>query len=206
MINFFYSDPHFGHRKLAEVRGFKGYDAKGVPLGSGVYPEIDIMDTALMNRYRALVELQDVVLWLGDCFFCGRERAAEIIGQLPGRKILLRGNHDQGHALSWYSGVGFDLVMDGEISLPPIAGHTIRACHLPYAGTAHARDAEDNRYLGLRPIPRKGEILLHGHTHSTATWEGNGIHVGCDAWDLAPVSWAAIDTLVRHHTMLKEAK
>ena len=173
LFDAFYSDPHFGHAKMAEMRGFDSADA---------------MDDALARLYRLSVTADSTVLWCGDVqFFRGRarERTAALLASLPGRKVLLRGNHDWGKSLRWWASVGFDLVLDGEVHME-IAGCPVTACHLPYAGTAHAGRGRDDRYADRRPVRRKGEALIHGHTHSDRRRQDSQIHVGCDAWGLAP--------------------
>lgn len=182
LFNAFYSDPHFGHTKLATTK--RGFDS------------VEAMNDTLIERYNAVVDSTDTVLWLGDCFFCSQILAMCVMDQLNGTKVLLRGNHDFKHSTNWYNEVGFALVIDGQVTLPPIGQHRIRACHFPYPNTIHARTGEvDDRYSELRPERQKGEILLHGHTHSTVRWTANQLHVGVDAWELAPVlmSWVEIE-------------
>lgn len=193
-----FSDPHFGHRMIAKLRGFTNADGD---------PDTAAHDEELIERYSRVAEADcngsPVVLWLGDCFFCPRERAASIMDALPGTKILVRGNHDWGRSPDWFAGIGFSLVLDGIVTLPPIAGRPVRACHLPYAGTAYGiEDADGNtkvddqvllhghRYLDQRPIRRKG-------AHSAARQTGAAqIHVGVDAWGLRPVAMHEIEALI----------
>jgi calcineurin-like phosphoesterase family protein len=173
-FQYVYSDPHFGHRKVAEVRGFS------IVMGH---------DRALFDNYFNTVGDRDVVLWLGDAFFCNAQEAGSILHRLPGRKWLLRGNHDWKKSTNWYTSIGFELVADGWLDFR-LGDVPIRCCHFPFAGTEHGLKGTDDRYLDRRPVPRKGtgEVLLHGHTHSPQrVGERRQIHVGCDAWDLAPV-------------------
>ena len=174
---FFYSDPHFGH---ANVTGYSNRP----------FADVDAMERELLERYSALVQPHHTVLWLGDCFFCSPEKAAEILGRLPGRKILCRGNHDR--SASAMARIGFDLVVDS--TTLNIAGRTVRACHYPYKGTPSAEVAPGADFPW--PQRHKGEALLHGHTHSPTRRNGTQIHVGVDAWDYRPVSLAEVEALV----------
>lgn len=178
MPDFFYSDPHFGH---ANVLGYSNRP----------FADVDEMDRDLIARYQTVVRQDQTVLWLGDCFFCRPERAAEILAALPGRKILCRGNHDR--SASSMARIGFELVTD-TVTLN-IAGRTCRANHYPYKGTPSAEVAPDAEH----PWPQRhqGEVLIHGHTHSTKRRNGNQIHVGVDAWDYRPVALAEVEVLVR---------
>ncbi len=177
--DFFISDPHFGH---ANVIGYSNRP----------FADVDEMDRELVARYQAVVQPHHTVLWLGDCFFCRPERAAEILAALPGRKILCRGNHDRSAAAM--SRMGFDLVVDS-VTLH-IAGHTVRACHFPYKGTSTAEVAPDDAEHPW-PTPRHGEVLLHGHTHSPHRRRDRQIHLGVDAWDYRPVALREVEALVR---------
>lgn len=180
MFDYFYSDPHFGHSRVAEKRGFDNSHR---------------MDAALVGGYCGDVDSRDVVLWLGDCFFCSQDDARRIMAALPGRKVLLRGNHDMRKPLGWYIECGFDAVFDGEMGLPSVGRWRVRACHLPYAGTPHARGADD-RHVDKRPVRRAGEVLIHGHTHTTKQVYGNQIHVGVDAWQLGPAPACIVERLI----------
>lgn len=53
------------------------------------------MDQTMIDQWRRLVQPDDTVYHLGDVFFCGHERAREILDQLTGRIHLVLGNHDQ---------------------------------------------------------------------------------------------------------------
>lgn len=171
MFDFFYSDPHFGHEAVI------GYS--GRPFGSAVE-----MDEELVRRYNARVGPDHVVCWVGDCFFHRLDRACEIMEELNGRKVLVKGNHDRSN--TWMLKVGFDVVVDR--LYVRMAGRNVLVCHYPYAHARRRSGQPDLRYPERRPKPQKGEALIHGHTHSEIRCQGSMIHVGVDAWDYAPAS------------------
>lgn len=171
MIDFVYSDPHFGHSKIIDFCERPFAD------------EIE-MGRELVWRYNAVVSKADTVLWLGDCFFVKDAEAVEILHQMNGNKILVRGNHDKRSARM--AAIGFHLVADEFVF--ESRGYTFRACHYPYKDINN----QDQRYKELRPTRRPGEILLHGHTHQREAFNLNAIHCGVDAWDYAPVSMPEI--------------
>lgn len=76
---FFTADTHFGHRRMAEIRGFESVEA---------------MDAMLVECWNDKVRPDDLVYHLGDFTFSGRERAEELFAVLHGRKHLVAGNHD----------------------------------------------------------------------------------------------------------------
>jgi calcineurin-like phosphoesterase family protein len=183
MFDAFYSDPHFGHRKLADLRGFSS---------------VTDHDEALVTRYNATVGPGDLVLWLGDVCFYGADKAARIAGvlrRLNGRKVLVQGNHDWGHAPAWWGRAGFTLAVRGDVRFD-LGGIPAVASHFPYAGARHA-NGPDVRHLEHRPDRRPGEVLLHGHVHTDRRRVENQIHVGVDAWDLRPATRDEVLALAR---------
>jgi calcineurin-like phosphoesterase family protein len=180
MVNFFYSDPHFGH---AAVLGYC----------SRPFADVHEMDARLIERYNASVCPSDTVLWLGDCFFHNVDVSADIMGQLNGRKLLVLGNHDRSAAAM--ARLGFDVVAD-QLTLC-IAGKKAIASHYPYAGTVSPEDAAPNADVGNRPVRHKDQILLQGHTHSATRYHQGMVHVGVDAWDYRPVALNEVEALLR---------
>lgn len=141
-----YADPHFGHSNIVK---FTRHD------GSALRPWDNIQehDEALILRYNTLVQPEDRVYILGDF---GNWRVAE---RLLGRKVLVKGNHDQ-EKLSRYQ--AFDdirgcVVKKGfiltHIPIHPacmgrwslnIHGH-LHYRHMAHAGEVHTDDS-DPRY------------------------------------------------------------
>lgn len=181
---FFYSDPHFGHKRVIE-------------LCNRPYADTDAMEADFIRRYNAKVGPNDTVIWCGDCFFCSREKAKEIMAKLNGKKILVRGNHDQ--SPSRMLTYGFDFVC--EFLCLKIAGKMVKVCHYPYGPGLKGRIRAiwkkfDLRYLERRPKRVKGQYLIHGHTHSAKRQDGTAIHVGLDAWNYNPVPITEIESII----------
>lgn len=77
---FFTSDQHFGHRLLAELRGFDS---------------IAEHDDAILTAYNSRVGKGDVVFNLGDVMLPYREEdATKLLRAMNGTKHLIFGNHD----------------------------------------------------------------------------------------------------------------
>jgi calcineurin-like phosphoesterase family protein len=183
MIDHLYSDPHFGHANVIKYSRRPFYT-------------VDEMNSELIRRYNVVVKPSDVTVWLGDCFFTNEGTAMTILASLNGRKILVMGNHDR--SKSWMARIGFDLVVEREMYLH-IAGRHCRLTHYPYAGTASAEERDEGtreRFQDRRPPRVKGEVLIHGHTHSDKRLHENMVHVGVDAWSYAPASIAEVAELV----------
>lgn len=179
VISHFYSDPHFGHSNIIKYANRPFRDRRE-------------MDRELIRRYNEVVKPDDTVLWCGDCSFKLHE-FADIMAGLNGRKLLILGNHDKGAATM--SKMGFDLVMDN--ALLHIEGREVYVNHYPYADAEHGGKGFDTRYADRRPKRRKGQALIHGHTHQHEPQLGTAIHVGVDSWDYKPATMAEVAELVR---------
>lgn len=179
MFTHVYSDPHFGHRNICRY-------------ANRPFTSVHEMNETLLSNYNEVIGVNDYCLWLGDALFMPKDVAKKMVESLHGFKVIIKGNHD-GHSARWFLDVGFSCVFDTPIHLS-IAGRPARASHYPYVTTI--RDMPHHKYREHYPIIRKGEILLHGHTHSPIKIYGNQIHVGVDAWNYYPVSIKQIEELI----------
>lgn len=157
MAHYFTADTHFGDDP---IRRFFGR-----PFGSA-----GEMDAEMIIRAAHL--LPDDDLWvLGDFAACqtdtGRQVARSAFAALPGRKHLIRGNHDPDwliETLPWAS-VHDLFELDAE-------GRRFVLCHYPLI-----------TWNGVR----SGVMHLFGHVHTR--WRGaeGQVNVAVDVWDFAPV-------------------
>jgi calcineurin-like phosphoesterase family protein len=180
MFDFVTSDQHFGHKKLLEELSDRPFDS------------IEAMDEEIIENYNAEVRDGDICLWLGDAFLCPREKAIEIVRRLNGKKVMILGNHDK--SASWLLSVGIDVVFKGEYLNMHVGGRRARACHYPYWEEG---DRHNIKQKPDYPIKRKGEVLIHGHSHLSNRLHGNQIHVGVDGWEFFPASREALEQLAR---------
>lgn len=180
------SDLHLGHKLVSEIRGF-----------DSVYEH----DKKLMDNWRRNVGPKDTVYVLGDISMnpyrqdCG-STPLEKIDSLPGKKILVSGNHDATHPMHRDSHKHFEehtKVFDVVTitARRKIAGQNVLLSHFPYE-----RDREEVRYKQWR-LPNYNEWLLHGHTHTPDRGRGKEIHIGLDAWNLCPVSQDVVASLMQ---------
>jgi calcineurin-like phosphoesterase family protein len=84
---------------------------------------------------------------LGDVFIGKPEGWDQIYTQLPGRKILVRGNHDRNRSVSWWMDNGFDFACDSMI---------FRGMWLTHEPA--------------RTLPHGTHLNIHGHLHNI--WHG----------------------------------
>lgn len=188
MAQYWLGDPHFGHPKVSEIRGFASTDDH---------------DAVLMEQLSVLRE-EDHIFFLGDISSGRREheeRALTLISTLPGTKHLIAGNHDAvsgihrngwKHVPRWLE--IFDSVRDfGQVALNK---NRVLMSHYPYAALGDGDGRESNpRYLAFR-LPDVGMPLIHAHTHQdhpfskmrdeTVTkieFRGYDLNSMCVSWD-----------------------
>jgi len=147
---FVIADLHFGHAKLAQVRGFDSKYAH---------------DDALVAAWNRTVRTKDVVYVLGDVFSVDR------VAELNGCKKLALGNHDQRPASVYanlFSQVRACFEFDGCIltHIPVHPSQLEKRYELNVHGHTHAHALPDLRYVPtsvehcheMQPLPLRGII------------------------------------------------
>ena len=185
MIDFFYSDPHFGHQNVIEYC-------------DRPWETANEMNEALIELYNKTVNEKQTVVWVGDCFFISSRESKEIMDRLNGKKILVLGNHD--HKESTMYSIGFDFVCRS-FDLK-ICKQLVTVNHFPFRHgilkrlKGHIlRKTYEDRFFNRR-VKNKGQWLIHGHSHSKLKQNGKQIHVGVDAWGYKPVSIYEIHKII----------
>jgi calcineurin-like phosphoesterase family protein len=118
-------DTHFHHANIARYCG---------------RPE-DFTES-IIGHWRKRVGPADLVIHLGDVIFSSAgSTLAEIMGQLPGTKVLVRGNHD-GHPQEWWRERGFAIVVNemviGDVLFTHIPAKSLPAgCVMNVCGHVH---------------------------------------------------------------------
>lgn len=74
------SDTHFGHEKVAKIRG---------------YERVEEHDYWLIEIWNSVVKLADTVIHLGDFGFGDKLQLRQIAQALHGHIIMVQGNHDR---------------------------------------------------------------------------------------------------------------
>jgi len=171
---FLISDTHFNHKKLQEYTG---------------RPE-NADDLILRNIYKAGVTEEDTVIHLGDICIGRDERMHEqYIKQIPGTRILVKGNHDK-RSDGWYRRHGWSFVCQSFVNR--YEGLDILFAHIPVV--------PDYRY----------SIQIHGHTHGgthrlTETTYDPSWHmeIALEVTNYKPV---LLDTLIKKHHENRRSK
>ena len=98
----------------------------------------------LIKGFQTCVSPGDMLIHLGDFILYNRQDAKSILDQIPGKKILVQGNHDRS-SRPWYIDAGFDFVCDS--FLWSFTWGNILFSHSP------------------REVISADTLVLHGHLH-----------------------------------------
>ena len=88
------ADTHFNHPMLV-VKGYRPPD----------------YEQRIIDNWKKMVHPDDVIFHLGDVIMRSQSMLGGIMEQLPGHKILVRGNHDR-QSIFWFIKRGFSAVVD----------------------------------------------------------------------------------------------
>jgi calcineurin-like phosphoesterase family protein len=151
---------------------------------------LEEMHEGLIKLYNNIVKEEDEVYFLGDIMMGSRkempDRMQKIFSRLPGRKYLLRGNHDYRHSdeqwfykhFVWVKDI-YELKLEG---YPMMVLH-----HFPH--------------YSWHGMGGKNSVDVHGHCHGNidkANLNTRRIDVGVDAMysNFAPISVQQIDRIM----------
>lgn len=159
------SDNHFGHKNILS------YENRVAKLKVSTVAE---HDAELIKRWNGIVGKQDLVLILGDFSFKKAEETNELLRQLNGDKVLVRGNHDIFLDDKKFDKSLFKAVYDyKEIKY---RGQEIALMHYPIQDFKHQS----------REV--KPAVLLFGHIHTfRMEIPKHSFNVGVDVNDYYPV-------------------
>ena len=180
MTIFITSDPHVGHEKVAEIRGFASANE---------------WDDYLADYWDSTVTKYDLVFVLGDTGMSRFEtHVLPFFDQRPGRKFLVTGNHDPVHPArsdAWKLQPRW--LQTFEVVTPYLTrkwgGIRFLMSHFPSIswGDGPERGGEESSRWNEWRLPNSawaGGFLLSGHTHGTEKGHGREYHVGLDAHGL----------------------
>ena len=157
MSVYFTSDLHFGHKNIIK------YCKRSIA-------DVPQMDHLLIENWNKDADENTITVVVGDFAFASEERQKQIMKQLKGRKILVRGNHDEHYPFAKYFDIGWDEVY-ADIWMTRLADGTI-------VGVTH----DPAKAVMDRSLP-----WVVGHLHDLFTLYGNCLNVGVDVWNMTPV-------------------
>ena len=98
----------------------------------------------IIDNWCQVVRPEDIVIHLGDVTWHVKDYLDNVVAKLPGKKILVRGNHDE-KSLMYYMKHGFDLAVD--------------SLSMKYRGL-------DILFTHEPKIFHEHDINIHGHLHT----------------------------------------
>lgn len=168
------SDWHLGHAKIREYCKSRAIDH----------------ECMILQNYLDEVRPQDTVYFLGDMVLrWGEEGRAwwNQIRLLPGRKVLVKGNHDQYSTEKLLRLGGFEQVWPEFFGLTTSIGHKLLLSHVPMVVTPF-----DDRYNGWRRrvqeefVRGQYDLNIHGHTHEQNTGDSQCVNVSVENTEFKP--------------------
>ena len=130
MNTYLVSDTHFNHQKIATY-----------------CDRPENFTELIVKRWTEQVRPEDLIIHLGDVAIGKKGECEAILKALPGRKVLIRGNHDRQWSNTRWMQAGFDFACDSML---------FRNCWLTHE-PANA-------------LPTGASLNLHGHLHNI--WHG----------------------------------
>lgn len=155
-MKFFTSDPHLGHKKIAEFREF---------------PNVDLMNLSIIEGILDICKPNDDLYIIGDLSFANADITNELLSRLKGINLyLILGNHDNeklikkiSHHFVWIKDYYHMKIKDEDKNQ-----HLI-LFHYPMLTWDRAH---------------YGSCQIHGHCHGSLfdDYESTRIDVGWDVW------------------------
>lgn len=194
MNYWFTSDQHFGHKKMAALRGF--YKKPNLLEGEVEDPAIMLnalneMNETLIENYNSVVKCNDVVYMIGDFSFQNEELAIQTLKRLNGNITLVEGNHDRKRKkmLRAFSRVE-------RVCYAKIGGYDIVMCHFP---------------MLIWHKHQYGSLHFHGHSHGNLHlynpeyYKRKVTDVGVDApnMKLFPMNFDELSTILETRDIVK---
>lgn len=180
---FFTSDTHFGHSKIIDYC-------------KRPFSSIEEHDRALIQNWNNVVGQDDTVFHLGDFAYGNSQFITNIIKQLNGNIILVKGNHDLRNINPALYNIFSDVVYQARILIDK---QTVYLNHFPFLCFDHG---DINLYKD------NYSIQLFGHVHSgplTSSEDVNRLNilfptqydVGVDNNNYTPISWTDIKNKIK---------
>ena len=162
---YFTSDCHFNHKNI-------------IPYCNRPFANVAEMNRVLIDNWNSVVKSEDTVYVLGDFILGNADTVPDILRQLNGTIILVRGNHDTRAKLNIYNALGIEVK---DIAYVPYKGRFFMCCHFPIASEEFIKMVVENN---------SEVVMLYGHVHDQAPkgYDRGTYHIGADTNNFTPIS------------------
>ncbi len=159
-VEWLISDPHLFHLSIITMCSRPFVKPNGEP-------DVKLMNSVIEANWKSCVRPGDTIYCLGD--FSHRtppgDELSKLFARLPGRKVLLVGNHDKAAlTLPW------DEIH--EVLHTTIDSTKVTLCHYRWADW---------------PGKRRGALMLYGHSHGRQPGNQQSMDIGVDVMGWSPV-------------------
>jgi calcineurin-like phosphoesterase family protein len=165
-MKFFISDTHLGHANIIRMNGRPFHD-------------VTEMNETIINNWKSRVDGSDEVYFVGDfAFKIDVVKAIGFLERLPGRKHLIRGNHDAKYLSSPVIRELWESVED--LKIIDVDGEKVVLCHYPLAewpgyymgwyhiyGHIHNNDVSCSEYLSRQERALNAGVDINGFMPAT---------------------------------------
>lgn len=176
-MTWFLSDLHLNHKNIIEYC-------------NRPFSSVEEMNKTLIENWNKIVYSEDTVYCLGDLCLGPADQTRELVSQLHGKIILIRGNHDSDAKLNIYKDMGIEVK---DIAYLSYGGLWFVMCHFPMT---------NEEFLKMVQEDNSEVVIVHGHVHDKVPFYTEATHsfnVSCDVTQFAPVPITTMWTMVRDH-------
>jgi calcineurin-like phosphoesterase family protein len=139
-FDFIISDTHFNHNNIVDYCQRIGHDPRGHAT------DYDRHNQLMIEQWQRYVKPDSIILHLGDVAMGQKHLLPDIMKVLPGRKFLVKGNHDK-WSTELYESLGFEVIQPFMFEH---MGWNIFFSHYP------------------KRVLQRLEANVHGHIHNNA--------------------------------------
>lgn len=158
------SDNHFFHENI-------------IKYCNRPFPSWEEMNKVMIERWNKLVKKGNTVIHFGDFSLGNPEDTIDVINQLNGNIILIKGNHDRRTKTFWEKRAGFERYFKKDVTI------------------------SKNIIFSHRPKIIENVINFHGHMHNGLGryHSKNCVNLSVDVWDYYPVNLNEIEFLSKEN-------
>jgi calcineurin-like phosphoesterase family protein len=169
-VTWLISDPHLFHLAIIRMLERPFYNGLGEP-------DVRAMNQIIEANWVASVRPTDTIYCLGDFAHRAGDEAElrKLFNRLPGRKILIKGNHDGRATLA----LPWDEIHD--VVHATIDSQKVTLCHYRWADW---------------PGRRRGALMLYGHSHGRQPGNSQSMDIGVDVMGWSPVRMNTIKAVM----------
>lgn len=176
MTRFITADTHFGHPGIL----------KSCTKTRGHFKSVEEMNETIIQHWNNKVGGEDTVYHLGDIAVkMGNRHLFEILCQLHGKLVFVKGNHDDMNLFNWLERENYSYAKGKKFTFHEV-GTIMKENKKEYYLTHYPMD------LGHESLKRRN---FHGHIHENTTDKESCLNVGIDSPEIGersfgePIEW-----------------